>query len=647
MGHIAFSAEGATAHADWLSQGAALADETNRLADRRDLVVALGPGIGGPFATACFIPALGEVQVNTETCLPGVKPESVDLGDRLHLLAHPAFYGALAHEAAHAKHSTFLNDLHAAVKRGEATRREMDVVINLEESRIERNLLVAARSSRTKIPGSLTVGDLRIVLRACAADIVLKDFDLPETPYGAAAASGLLLARVDGGTLDRIDVVDVREAIVSVLGEDLVETGLRPLWKRFHTLDDADLDGMLAVAREWLALLSDFTGEDENPAEGGASVSFVIDFGDEDGEGSGSGEGSEGEGSEDGDGEGSGDSDEGEGSGKGSGAGEDESGADGGESKINRAVRGILVDADADATEARAAERGIRRAKARTEDAKRHKEAERAAEAAGFEHGYSDTPNSRRFRVIEPDDKVRRAATVLAQRLSKVSYSDRSVTPVKTAVPPGRLRGKGMIAKAADEARGGMSTATPWQTKRKHHTDTPPLTVGYIQDVSGSMGSAEVPVATSAWTMLEAGHKIGATVSSVLMGYDAWGAVPPGARHKKIHAYSADAGTEAFRAAFLALDGAVNLIDGTGARLLVIGSDGWFVNDRDAEYARYAMGLCKRAGVAVLWLDFTGGIHTTYGYGTVVDVCGKGADEVARLVGDAAIKALAKAKAGA
>jgi hypothetical protein len=70
--------------------------------------------------------------------------------------------------------------------------------------------------------------------------------------------------------------------------------------------------------------------------------------------------------------------------------------------------------------------------------------------------------------------------------------------------------------------------------------------------------------------------------------------------------YSAPDGTEKFDKAFKALNGSLNLLDGSGARLLVVVSDGEYTPD-EARAARNWVAQCEMAGVAVLWLPFDNG----------------------------------------
>ena len=77
--------------------------------------------------------------------LPGVKPEDVHPHDELFRARHPLFVGALTHEAAHARYSRWVpKDLFI---RGQPqfTPRKNDVLVALEESRIEKRILRQVR----------------------------------------------------------------------------------------------------------------------------------------------------------------------------------------------------------------------------------------------------------------------------------------------------------------------------------------------------------------------------------------------------------------------------------------------------------------------------------------------------------------------
>jgi hypothetical protein len=92
----------------------------------------------------------------------------------------------------------------------------------------------------------------------------------------------------------------------------------------------------------------------------------------------------------------------------------------------------------------------------------------------------------------------------------------------------------------------------------------------------------------------------------VYYGDSVFPALKPGEHLDQVYTYGAFDGTEAFDDAFRSLDGSLGLIGGTGARLLVVSSDGHYRPDQ-FDKARYWIQECGNAGVAVLWLPYNGG----------------------------------------
>jgi hypothetical protein len=122
-------------------------------------------------------------------------------------------------------------------------------------------------------------------------------------------------------------------------------------------------------------------------------------------------------------------------------------------------------------------------------------------------------------------------------------------------------------------------------------------------DISGSMSSAMQPMAATAWVMSEAVRRVQGKAAMVYYGQDVFPTLKPGQHLTEVNVYSAPDGTEKFNKAFKALDGALNLLHGRGARLLVVVSDGCYTEDELAK-AEHWMRRCHETGVAVLWLPF-------------------------------------------
>jgi hypothetical protein len=240
----------------------------------------------------------------------------------------------------------------------------------------------------------------------------------------------------------------------------------------------------------------------------------------------------------------------------------------------------------------------------------------------------------------KPNSEERQAATRLAQALRKVSYPTRAKTKVAVNAPPGRVKTRQAVLATHQRQQRVTQTAKPFTTQKRAKTVHTQMRVGIACDISGSMRSAEEPLAVARWVLADALHQVNGEVATVLFGNDAHGVQAPRERQTDIEVYPANGGSEDYIGGFSMLDAALDLIDGDGARLLVLITDGHFVRDDACRYAEVTMDMCKRAGVAVIWLDMNSYFarEDGYGHGTVVDVAGKSPVQVADLLGEAVIE---------
>jgi hypothetical protein len=132
---------------------------------------------------------------------------------------------------------------------------------------------------------------------------------------------------------------------------------------------------------------------------------------------------------------------------------------------------------------------------------------------------------------------------------------------------------------------------------------------------------------------------VDANYCSVLFGSRAEGLVKPGQRVDEVITASAVDGTEMIAPALKTLDHELNLLDGSGARILFIFSDAHLVQKDQADYCRTWLRLAKQRGVTVIWCSW-GGFKTNYGYGTVLEMSGRSPAECATLLGREILKAV-------
>jgi len=570
---------------EWLKVGAQIGRVASDWSSRGDLVAYVGPGAGGP-APACFNPQLAEIEVNVDVAFgKGLTPEAIgDLTERTTQFDWPKASGAIFHEALHAKYSRW--SLVDAMR--ELSDKEFQAINLLEETRIEA-------AGVNDMPAN------RGFLRACALEIVIADVGdkLGELTSTRAAAhlAGLTLARVDADVLEREDVEPIADILDAFIGEDLM-TKLRSVWNRFQMHDEHyNSKPLYDLAREWVKLVEDAAeqnGEPDGSGDANAEQFFEVLM-----------------------------------------------------DALGEAAEAASIGAQEDINEQQTTEEWAEQVKTKASASKEARDHKKEFDEM-FIKGTGPSPDSRTssrlYEQRQPTGQERAAAVRVAQMLEKAKYRERDAVEIASIIPPGKLRTRAIVQGAALKAKGSMVQVEPWRRTVRKSTEDPTLTVGVMVDISGSMSSAMQPMAVTAWVMSEAARRVQAKCAMVYYGQDVFPTLKPGQHLSEVTVYSAPDGTEKFHKAFKALDGGLNLLHGSGARLLVVVSDGCYTDDETVK-AREWMRRCHDAGVAVLWLPFDReGYVSSITRGTDTVVLGGTLDPAAAAVeiGKAAAGALMK-----
>lgn len=581
MAHIKHSttSKSASTPPEWLGVGRQIGVLANEISGRSDLIAFVGAGAGGDYA-ACYNPSLSEIEVNVAVAFgKAATPESVgDLTRRDRQYEFPRAMGAIFHEAFHAKFSQWSLDSAQATLRPD----EFLAFMLLEESRIEAQ-------------GLLYTPRCKPFLRASAIDLIVSEADERFAAMGdteaAAKLVALVHARIDAGVLDESETESLRMLVDSKLGEDVV-TRLRSLARRAQSYTSLyDPEPMYEWAREWARIVKE-TAEANGDARGSGAEAMAGAIAEAVGEG-----GSE--------------------FAEAMGALLDEM-----LSEIEIANNDTLADQQTN-------ERWKEESKERAQEAKKREQSTKTAKEVfsprGAEEGYARS-HSRIREKRAPNAAERAAAVTVATMLDKAKYRERDVTEIASEVPPGRLRTRALVQSQAMKSRGVMTQAQPWRRSVRKHTDDPTLSIGVAVDISGSMRAADEPMATTAWVLSEAARRIQARCAMVYFGNDVFPTLRVGQHLDEVTVYSASDGTEKFDKAMDALNGSLNLVDGAGARLLVVVSDGHYTGP-ESQSAIEWMRRCRDAGVAVLWMTFSEvsgsssyvGTHLLRGNGEVLD----------------------------
>jgi len=601
MGHIKVSATRAErTPSEWLPTGARIGELVNTWAGRSDIVAYVGPGAGGP-TPACFNPICAEVEINIDAAFgKGITPEMIgDLTNRDNLFEWPRASGAIFHEALHARYSRY--SLEAAQK--ELSNYEFQAFMSLEESRIEKHGV-------DNFPAN------RVFLRACALEIVLHDIQeqteqhLSHGVRSIAGLAALTCARVDAGSLDTEDIEEIKAIVIEHLGQDVYDS-IRQIWIKFQSHDNhTDPKYLYELAREWEKILSQLakeTGEQPEvgmPADKG--ILILIDAVMEDLK-----------------------------------------------EAIKEAASNVAIATGDEVQEQEQKEDWQKVVDLRSKAARQQRDHEQVAHDV-FSKSTTEINSTGSGSLLKetrsPTPAERSAAVKIAQLLEKAKYRERDETEIQSILPPGRLRTRAVVQQAAYKAQGSMMNAEPWRRTVRKHTDDPTLKVGVMVDISGSMSAAMEPMAATAWAMSEAARRVQGRCAMVYYGSGVFPTLKPGQHLDQVNVYTAPDSTEKFDKAFKSLDGSLGLLQSTGARLLVVVSDGVYT-ETELDNAKHWVRECERNGVAVLWLSYENeGYNPHRGYlekiteGTATVVLNNLKDPAAAAlqIGQSAAKALEK-----
>jgi hypothetical protein len=524
---------------DWLGVGYEITQLVNAWSDRTDLVALLGTE-AGQGAPACFLPALAEVEVNTKIAFGEITTPSMidDLTKRKNQYEFAKAVGAIRHEAYHAKFSAW--DIPLAGKT--LKQDEFEALMLLEEGRIEAW-------------GISTHPDAKVFLRASAMGLIIDEakevFSEQSTVRSAGSLVGLCHARIIAGSLDELEAFDLVDKVNGILGSDLVMKLKEIIYQFQDHATHTDISACYPLAIEWAKLVrekAEEAGEQPTKEEQEAFGEMMKEL-------------------------------------------------------LGEMSENISISNSNELQDQKSSEDMKESATAKSNTSKEQKKNEEIARQV-FSQSSGPGESATRSKLIEkrsPNGQERNSAVKIAKALERAKYRERGAIEIGSIVPPGKLDMRKIIQAKALETRGVFTQPKAFSKKVRKHTDEPTLTVGVMVDISGSMASAMNPMASTAWIMSEAVRRVQGRCAMVYYGSDVFPTLKAGQRLKEVNVYSAPDGTEKFDRAFRALDGALNLLNGEGARLLVVVSDGHYI-DSEMESAKAWVARCSKNGVAVLWL---------------------------------------------
>ncbi len=579
---------------EWLRVGSQIGYLVNGWSGRNDLAVFCGEEAADGEAVAALYHDSAEIEVNVVKAFGSAipRPELDAISTRAVQYEYPKAIGVIYHEALHAKHSNWNREYLSENLEPSATR----VFMLLEEVRIEAR-------------GVLELPKNRLFLRESALAFALEEVNeanLQEVSevWQSAMLAVLAIGRFDVGVLEREDVVKIHQRVLENLGNDLLDK-LRKIWVEFANLKVSQVDRAMELSREFLKLLREADPE---------------------------GEGSFGE------------PEKSEGEGEGMPIPIPSPLAE----MLEELSEQIQIENSMDLADQEKTENWEEEVKSRNQSSKNRNQkkmtAQKIFDKQNDAKGSGSGSTLQEARTPKPEERA--AAVRIAKMLEKAKYRERSLHEVRSTIPQGKLNARAAVQNAALAARGSIERVPAWDRKVRKHTDDPTLRLGVMVDISGSMFSAMEAMATTAWVMGEAGHRIQAKTAMVYYGSGVFPTLRVGQRLDQVRVFTAPDGTEEFSDAYSALDGELSLTYGDGVRMLVIVSDGQY-RPHQLDAARKALTECKQNGVAVLWIT----PKSCWGYGAAslireagwgVHLDGLEVEEIAIQVGKAAAEALGK-----
>lgn len=529
-------------HPEWYKIGSQVGQLTNSIAGRYDIVGLAGPEAGSG-APACFKPQIAEIELNTKIAFGEFNTPEL-IGDVNDRDIQYEYPMAIGVIAHEAFHARYSAwNLNSAYEALKPD--EYKALHLLEESRIEAQGIKADPR-------------YRVFIRSSALELAIGDLSSFEggSVEELAQLVGLIHGRIIADILDIEEVEEVLDIVEAQLGLDTIEK-LSTILRKFQAHDNhTDMTAGYPLAIEWAKIVRELSEErGETPTEDQKKIMKEI------------------------------------------------------MDKLSESSDGVGVKNYSELSDQQTDEEWKEEVDSRADKAKETRDHEKiSGEVFGRGTGPDGSGHTRSTlqERRKPTSAERTAAVTVARALEKAKYRERDITEVASVLPPGRLRPKALVQAAALREKGVRTEVEPWRKTVRKHTEDPNLTVGVLVDISGSMHSAMEPMATTAWVMSEAVRRVQGKCAMVYYGSDVFATLKPGQHLDEVAVYSAPDGTEKFDKAFKALNGSLNLLDGSGARLLVVASDGEYTGD-EVQATRKWITRCEQAGVAVLWLSFDNG----------------------------------------
>jgi len=562
----------------WELTGWSATEWARQIAGRGDVTVTIDATSGGVDVD----PASGQIRIDPHAAElfvddRGRVPTTRTLIDRL---SHPILAGLVLDGASRAAHSRWHGRVSDTVPDG-----VLEVAWALDAARAHRRLII--RSPRS-----------RLFLRS-AAPVTMPLVGSPRLLLER------VLPQVDAGVLPRWVGERIRPVVEDAFGTDVVAECTQ-IWRQVLTLRDSDEEQLLALSEQWCRLIPETDRDSGSGADSGPGEETGQPVGSNDTEPCDDPSGAAVDNDNDGDSGVPGADPSDQEASLGAGAGDASDRLD-----PNTGIGSGWTDLLRDLAAETSAEAELELHQAlgpQSTPEKRANDAQRGLAAAAARAVF-DAKALTRIRHRPPTDAEVAERAAIVRRLKRAQYEAPRQVTEQVAYPVGKARTSGLVQRAAQRANGQVVTATPWRRNRRKVAEKPPLHVGVVVDVSGSMDRWLPAAGTVIWSLAEAAAELGGTaaatgfggtVTATGFGGTVTALLGPRARANRVPVVPGGSSSTGCAEAMSAVTAGADLTTTVGARVLVVLTDGELPS-HEASAIGDGVRYLRRHDVHVVW----------------------------------------------
>lgn len=201
----------------------------------------------------------------------------------------------------------------------------------------------------------------------------------------------------------------------------------------------------------------------------------------------------------------------------------------------------------------------------------------------------------------DPSSGDKKLCRDLEQALRRAKFRERGKTSSSFDRPPGRMVGRDMVQRMAQQSQGRLPTVRPWRRQIYASTPSPMIHALILADKSGSMEWVMGPTSVLTWAFSRVIHAVGGKATALTFGRDVRVLADSMTVLRRIPVYRSKDTQANLAAGLRAGDGRMNLSAARGVKIVFILSDGAY-SQEGCKRARRELTRMIDAGVKIIWI---------------------------------------------